>query len=861
MNNLMYNSINSIEILLLASAYQRILSSDELTERDQDIIAYILEVAEQNTDLSQWLTIIDEEVSKQIKFQADSIDSCVDLNEVIAEEDLAMEYISILNREIHTEKELDRIEAILGSAENNEFLHMLLTEADQLIESQYIVENNSNSISENVLQVDFTRYEDRYLNSRILIRFAASALALTSLLWFGLSQKQRELSPVATESSTPPQKKEINVFQTRSNYIVSTFPKPVKGKKDKFKKTNHDGNGIKNGEPNVIAAIGVVGKLSLDTQIPIVKEGSGSGKASLATQVLMPQKVSTSTQKTNSNKGFSSESPREISHKTEKIIVPESIFTSDLIPHDLVHPIEDLSPEMNSENPERNSEKSIADPIQQPDERRSVEFWQSAQKILQSQINLIDRLDRAFDTPDPNAVRAISGQIITHEIEVRRLSSGQYGNVFACPKNSVKDFLDVQIVCQIQVNAKILEDLQPALQDRIDTLGNMAYVKPLPGISSQSIINFGDEPKFERGSHDYRNVTHSINALNIPTEKDLLIRPKSALGDYIAPSLPALTAPLYVANTIDRLQTSVSDLQSIFPKMISFSQPSVEAAIADRRAYDVDPQDISRNKSFLETPHTGISRVHPSLAYNPDPNILRNRLAPSFEERHPYALLINPSDPPLPRFQGGIRYRPATQDTQRFPFVPLSERSFQPRLALQLNGNEFNLVNSSSNFDYGFMMDLGNLGQTNINRLSEGLPSSQIPIEPDIRSFFLGYRPPTTLEALKSERQRFLSGKAGPNNIPSLLSPKAPIQMGHTYLLRTLQFKMPDEIGSNKILPVQEGRKLDQVIAELKSKDLLVVFKPIERKADGSYNILWRVMGEFADPQISDLAQYVQFEH
>lgn len=499
--------------------------------------------------------------------------------------------------------------------------------------------------------------------------------------------------------------------------------------------------------------------------------------------------------------------------------------------------------------------------IQTSSQGPSVEFWQSAQKILQSQINLIDRLDRAIVTPDPNAVRAISGRIITHAIEVRRLSSGQYGNGLACPKGSVTDSLDVQIICQIQANAKILEGLQPALQDRIDTLGNVAYVQPLPLVSGESIVGPGGVPRFEKGSLARRAAPLYANAPNLPVKESALPgRPvKSALGDYVAPLQPALMAPLYVANMIDRLQNSVSDLQSIFPKVISFSQPNVEAAIADRRAYGVDPQDINRNKSFLEKPHTGLSRVHPSLAYNPDPNILRNRLAPSFEERHPYALLINPSDPPLPRLQGDIRDRLAPQDTQRFPFVPLGKSSFRPRLALQLNGNEFKLVNSG--FDYGFMMDLGNLGKTDINGLSAGLPSNQIAIEPDIRSFFLGYRPPTTLEALKSERHRFLSGKAGPNNMPSLLSPEAPIQMGHTYLLRTLQFKMPDAIGLNKALPVQERRKLDQVIAELKSKDLLVVFRPIERKADGSYSILWRVMGEFAEPQVSDLAQYIQFDN
>lgn len=507
--------------------------------------------------------------------------------------------------------------------------------------------------------------------------------------------------------------------------------------------------------------------------------------------------------------------------------------------------------------PGQAQEQGRSNLAQQP----SVEFWQAAQKILQSQINLVDRLERAMVEPDPNAVRVVSGQIVTHAIEVRRLGYGQYSSGLACPKGSVTDSIDVQIVCTIQANAKTLEELQPGLRDRIDTLANVAYVQPLPLVSGESIVGPGGVPRFSRGSLADRAAPLYANAPNLPIKETALPgRPvKSALGDYVPPIQPALVAPAYIATTIDRLQTSLSDTQAIFPRVISFSQPRTEAANAASRAYDVDPQDIQRNKAFLEKPHTGLSRVHPSLAYNPDPNVLRNRLAPSFEERHPYALLINPSDPPLPRLQGDIRDRLAPQDTQRFPFVPLGQTSFRPRLALQLDGNDFKLVNSG--FDYGFMMDLGNLGKTDINGLSAGLPSNQIAIEPDIRSFFLGYRPPTTLEALKSERHRFLSGKAGPNNMPSLLSPEAPIQIGHTYLLRTLQFKMPDAIGLNKALPVQERRKLDQVIAELKSKDLLVVFRPVDRKPDGSYSVLWRVLGEFAEPQVTDLAQYIQFEN
>lgn len=49
------------------------------------------------------------------------------------------------------------------------------------------------------------------------------------------------------------------------------------------------------------------------------------------------------------------------------------------------------------------------------------------------------------------------------------------------------------------------------------------------------------------------------------------------------------------------------------------------------------------------------------------------------------------------------------------------------------------------------------------------------------------------------------------------------------------------------------------LLVETPSKDLLIAFQPISQGVDGSYNVIWRVIGEFPDPQIQDLHKYVDF--
>ncbi|NJR71245.1 MAG: hypothetical protein HC771_23430 [Synechococcales cyanobacterium CRU_2_2] len=259
----------------------------------------------------------------------------------------------------------------------------------------------------------------------------------------------------------------------------------------------------------------------------------------------------------------------------------------------------------------------------------------------------------------------------------------------------------------------------------------------------------------------------------------------------------------------------------------------------------------------MQQPHRGITRLLTRQQLEPDPNALGNRLEPTVGDRYPYAILLEPTDPPLPDLTAALGDRLAPTDTQRFPFVPLGQTSFRPRLAMELEGDRLQLAQSG--FDYGFMLDLGRLAGVTLDDISAGLEPDQLNLRPDLREFFLNYRVPNQLEKLLLDRRRFLSAKAGPGNLPTLLSPQAPVVVGHTYLLRTVQFDAPEALTEGRPVAPRDRRLLDDYLA-MPGKDLLVLFQPVARQPNGSYTLLWRVLGEFPMPEMTDLANYATFE-
>ncbi len=335
--------------------------------------------------------------------------------------------------------------------------------------------------------------------------------------------------------------------------------------------------------------------------------------------------------------------------------------------------------------------------------------------------------------------------------------------------------------------------------------------------------------------------------------------PNTASSLPAAVSLPAVSRPAtsLPAASLPVANRPAVSLSAAAPRSVGFSNPEVLLAAADAAAYDVNPTDRIQHQKFLTNPHTGITQVLTRREHEPDPNYLRNRLDPTPAERYPTAILVEPTDPPLPQLDGELQGRLAPFDTQRYPFVPLEETSFRPRLAMQIDGGEFNLM--TSGLDYGFMLDMGTLNNLDLNTISAGLPKEQLNLRDDLRDYFLNYRAPQNLDQLMVDRRRFLSGKMGPNNLPSLLSPDSKIEVGHTYLLRTLQFQVPDAISKGTPISYSQRRNLERTL-DMPAKDLLVVFRPIKSRENGTYTVLWRVLGEFPEPNITDLDRYANYD-
>ena len=512
-------------------------------------------------------------------------------------------------------------------------------------------------------------------------------------------------------------------------------------------------------------------------------------------------------------------------------------------------------------------------------------FVADARALIQDQINMANRLETAMSGPDPNAVRAVDGQIVIHSGKIDRFMALHYPQVQPrCGQTSAIADSAVaaqdSVTCDLLANNKAFSGLQAKLFARLNMLSGIAPVEPLPLVSGESTITTGGIPTFKKGSLQDPAPARVSTVPDLPRTNDpLLGRPmKSAIGDYEPPIPPAITAPPEVITALDGIQQRLSSAKQALARQgtvqqgatlaqrngrtprtraIGFTNPANLMARADANAYDVYPGERIQYQSFLQEPHTGITRVLTRQQYEPDPNQLRNRLEPTVGERYPYAILVEPSDPPLPDLTAALRDRLAPVDTQRFPFVPLGQTSFAPRLAMQLDDGQIKLKHEG--LDYGFMMDMGKLNGVELNEISAGLEPDEVNLRPDMRDFFLNYRVPNQLEQLMLDRRRFLSAKAGPSNLPTLLSPQAPMQVGHTYLLRTVQFDAPEALTHGKPVTPSERRNLDEHLA-MPGKDLLVVFQPVTERHNGSYTVLWRVLGEFPTPELKDAADYATYE-
>ncbi|HAG85728.1 MAG TPA: hypothetical protein DCL61_32465, partial [Cyanobacteria bacterium UBA12227] len=90
-------------------------------------------------------------------------------------------------------------------------------------------------------------------------------------------------------------------------------------------------------------------------------------------------------------------------------------------------------------------------------------------------------------------------------------------------------------------------------------------------------------------------------------------------------------------------------------------------------------------------------------------------------------------------------------------------------------------------------------------------------------------------------------------------STQSPVVLKNTYLVRLIQFEIPDVLLTGEPVSRAQRRNLPDIL-KTPSSDVLVAFQPVHQRLDGSYTVLWRLLYRFPDPKIEDLDQYVELE-
>lgn len=429
------------------------------------------------------------------------------------------------------------------------------------------------------------------------------------------------------------------------------------------------------------------------------------------------------------------------------------------------------------------------------------DFWQPAQELVQEQIYLVSRIERAIASADPNVIGGVRSQLFFHTSSVDRLLRRYYSSpnalcrsVSAGTQNNPPPFSyltpeQLQLYCYLYISTNTLESVKPILERRLIALGDVTAIStPLPS--------------------------------SFPSPEPPLIGriAKQPIADSAPLRAPAIVISIQATTPILNTRRLLAQARQLFPPETKFTLPEQLSSFND--PYNINPAEYQLYSQFITLPNTGVTRILNAEFYREDTKEIRNRLLGSKAER--------------------------------FPFPPLleeEESGFAPRLEIQIADDNFQIVQRELN--YGFMEDLGDVPIENLD------PTLTSVIEPK-RQTFLKYQPPKNLEELQIDRRLFITGKSK-NPCCAELFAQAPAVLNHTYLVRTIQFQLPRIVVNDESVSRKQRRNLESLLAT-PSSDLLIAFRPVYRRPDGTYTVVWRILKQFPNPEIKGLENYVELE-
>ncbi|NJL09398.1 MAG: hypothetical protein HC908_01750 [Calothrix sp. SM1_7_51] len=451
-------------------------------------------------------------------------------------------------------------------------------------------------------------------------------------------------------------------------------------------------------------------------------------------------------------------------------------------------------------------------------------FYTKSRALMQEQINLIYRIERAITEPDPNRLRAVRGQLIVQSKAIEGFLRNQQISFKTKCQDEVNLEARAKISCSLYTSSRSLLGLTPVLDRLLSRRGELALVRELPMVSGEQktdpVLSLSplQRPDLFKRATPFASTEPSLPLPSPVFNGDS----KTVIANYLPPVQPAISPDSAALAIISNTKQIIEQARVAFPLSTKFTYPLETNTALDRFAYDIDPQETQTYTKFLEIPQTGIFRVLPYSAYHRRPNAQRNRLLPNVSQRYPF--------PSLGEALGG----------------------FNPSLTLVTVGDKFQLQHQG--VDYSFMTNLGDISLEKLDAKLQAIPVAK-------RSFFLNYQPPQELNTLQVERRKFLTGKFTnenqSQNLPPQVFAQAPVLLNNTYLVRAFHYQIPEVILNQQPLGRSQRLQIEKLLA-IQSSDTIIAFRPVRRRSDGSYTILWRIIKQLDAPEINDLEKYMK---
>jgi hypothetical protein len=431
-------------------------------------------------------------------------------------------------------------------------------------------------------------------------------------------------------------------------------------------------------------------------------------------------------------------------------------------------------------------------------ERPQPQFWPDAAKLMADQAEILERAQKAVNIQDPIENQTTSTKLLVQLRGLDRFVERYYNNPRRlCATKSPTTLLGAAAgldKAQVETYCTIYQ-----LSRELTPLRNLLTQRASlfnTSRSSDTVAIFFTQPQAAPFN------PRTVEQVNLGTK----IRPQTRVEPLVYPQLLG---------------------RQRMKRQMTAMQPPAPAIAAPDNTMKLIREGLTKVQMVQAKLPTAVSSFQTA---KPKPKVLtlKDREATLAEETEFHKAFLQQENTGIARvYPESAFVTPANRLEPNTPTTPFG---------LRIQNGQF--VMSGNDLDYGFLTDVGDveLGKRRV----------KVPV-PEL---FKTYQPPIAIPDVQKEQRRFVVGK------DTEFSAQVMAALYRTYVMRLVEFDLPDIVASGRPLKPGERGNLQSLLQAVGS-DRLIVFRPVSRQWDGSYTILWQVVRHNPEPGLVGLEDYI----